>query len=74
MMMSGNCNGAQGAVRFWFSPDGNGGTGAGAPGTLRQLAQTLHLHFPRLPWCRREELGDLLGRRHYHFVDSRPGP
>ena len=35
---------------------------------LRQLAQTLRLYFPRLPWCRREELGDLLGRRHYHFL------
>jgi hypothetical protein len=35
---------------------------------FRQLAKTLHLHFPRLPWCRREELGDLLGRRHYHFL------
>jgi hypothetical protein len=35
---------------------------------FRQLAKELHLHFPRLPWCRREELGDLLGRRHYHFL------
>ena len=35
---------------------------------FRQLAGTQHLHFPRLPWCRREELGDLLGRRHYHFL------
>jgi len=35
---------------------------------FRQLAKALHLHFPRLAWCRREELGDLLGRRHYHFL------
>jgi len=35
---------------------------------FRQLAKTQHLHFPRLAWCRREELGDLLGRRHYHFL------
>jgi hypothetical protein len=35
---------------------------------FRQLAKELHLHFPRLAWCRREELGDLLGRRHYHFL------
>ena len=35
---------------------------------LRQLAGELHLHFPRLPWCRREETGEHLGRRHYHFL------
>jgi hypothetical protein len=35
---------------------------------FRQLAQELHLHFPRLAWCRREELGEHLGRRHYHFL------
>ena len=35
---------------------------------LRQLAQKQHLYFPRLAWCRREELGELLGRRHYHFL------
>ena len=29
---SANLNGAHGAVRFWFSPDWNGGTGTGAPG------------------------------------------
>jgi hypothetical protein len=36
--------------------------------TLRQLAGEQHLHFPRLPWCRREETGEHLGRRHYHFL------
>jgi hypothetical protein len=36
--------------------------------TFRQLAKELHLHFPRLAWCRREELGEHLGRRHYHFL------
>jgi len=36
--------------------------------TSRQLAKELHLHFPRLAWCRREELGEHLGRRHYHFL------
>ncbi len=35
---------------------------------FRQLAGELHLYFPRLPWCRREELGEHLGRRHYHFL------
>ena len=35
---------------------------------FRQLAKELHLHFPRLAWCRREELGEQLGRRHYHFL------
>ena len=35
---------------------------------FRQLAKELHLHFPRLAWCRREELGEHLGRRHYHFL------
>jgi len=34
---SANLNGAQGAVRFWFSPDWNGGTGTGAPGYLFEL-------------------------------------
>jgi hypothetical protein len=35
---------------------------------LRQLAKNQHIYFPRLAWCRREELGELLGRRHYHFL------
>jgi len=35
---------------------------------FRQLARAQHLYFPRLPWCRREELGEQLGRRHYHFL------
>ena len=35
---------------------------------FRQLAKELHLYFPRLAWCRREELGEQLGRRHYHFL------
>ena len=34
---SANLNGAQGAVRFWFNPDWNGGTGTGAPGYLFEL-------------------------------------
>jgi len=37
MIMSFNLNGAHGAVRFWFSPDWNGGTGTGAPGYLFEL-------------------------------------
>jgi hypothetical protein len=34
---SANLNGSNGAVRFWFNPDWNGGTGPGAPGYLFEL-------------------------------------
>jgi hypothetical protein len=32
-----NLNGGEGAVRFWFNPDWNGGTGTGAPGYWFEL-------------------------------------
>ena len=32
-----NLNGLHGAIRFWFSPDWNGGTGPGAPGYLFEV-------------------------------------
>ena len=34
---SANLNGAEGAVRFWFNPDWNGGTGTGAAGYWFEL-------------------------------------
>jgi hypothetical protein len=37
-------------------------------GSLTFKQEKQHLYFPRLAWCRREELGELLGRRHYHFL------
>jgi hypothetical protein len=40
---SANLNGAHGAVRFWFSPDWNGGTGPGAPGYLFEFGDVYSL-------------------------------
>ena len=33
---------------------------------LRQLGRRLHVPFPRLLWCRRQELGEITSRLHYH--------
>ena len=35
---------------------------------LRKTAKDFRLHFPRLPWCLRQERGEIGGRRHFHFL------
>ena len=35
---------------------------------LRKAAKRFHRHFPKLPWCLRQEDGETTGRRHFHFL------
>lgn len=35
---------------------------------MRRVASEFRIHFPRLPWCLRQERGETFGRRHYHYL------
>jgi hypothetical protein len=35
---------------------------------LRRVAARFRVHFPRLPWCLRQERGEITARRHFHFL------
>ena len=35
---------------------------------MRRIASKFRVHFRRLPWCLRQERGELFGRRHFHYL------
>jgi len=35
---------------------------------MRRVAYESRVYFPRLAWCLRQEQGEELGRRHFHFL------
>lgn len=35
---------------------------------MRRVASEFRVHFCRLPWCLRQERGEMFGRRHFHFL------